>query len=218
MTKVRMLLISMLALLAIGAVASASASAACTSLTGGVCQLVETELTATAKYVILLQAVDADLAVTGIGTVLCKDVSGKYTGDEEPTGPALILGLVLIFTECVLDEHPLCKITEPIETKTINAEIPAWTTAFAKAEFSPAEGTEFATVNISGCEQEAIIKVTGKQGARILEPTTLAEQHTVEALASESTLKDGAKATTFSVTLKAELESLKKWALKPNEI
>jgi hypothetical protein len=218
MTKVRMLLASVLALLAVGAVASASASAAaCAAQTGSVCQSVAGELTLEAKYLVLAQTASSKLKVEGIGTVLCTKIQGAYTGDEVEKSAGLVLKLVLKFSVCSLEGHAACKVTEPIETVSIKGEIPAFTGTTGKVTFAPEAGTEFAKVTISGCEQEAIIKVTGTQGAALPTVTTEAVEHEVNAAATESNLKDGAKLATFETSAKTELESLKAWALKPNE-
>lgn len=213
-----MALVSALALLAVGAVASASASAAkCVAQTGALCQEIAGELVTEAKYLILDQDAESNLAVEGIGTVNCKLVEGSFTGDEVEKSAGLILKLALKFTECTLVGHAACKVKEPIETKPIKGTIPAFTGTTGKVTFEPEAGTEFATVTITGCEQEAIIKVSGTQGAALPTVTTEATEHTVEALTTESNLKDGAKVATFGLTVKIELESLKPFALRPNE-
>jgi hypothetical protein len=205
MRKIRMLLASMLAMFAIGAVASASASAAgCTAEVGAQCLEFLGELTAEEKFEVL--GANSALTVAAIGTVLCNDVHAENALLLEVTGkPVAVDKLVLNFSgECKLDGHATCKVTEPIKTVAIGGTLGTIAAGTATATFKPEAGTEFAKVTISGCEQEAIIKVTGEQLCKVPAITTEAVEHELTCAASESNLKDGTKLAEFEANVKAK--------------
>jgi len=218
MTKFRLLLVTMLAALAVGALASASASAAeCVTLTEATCLAV---LTATKVTELLTEEEFLDhkkagstskLTVAGIGSVVCNKAESSGKLDETETG-ILILKLVITFSEgCKLEGHASCKITEPIVTSAIGG---TFTTAagVGTATFKPEVGEEFAKVTIAGCEQEAIIKVTGSQKCKSTGIETEGETHELVCLPTESSLKDGTKTAEFELTDIIELESKKPFA------
>jgi hypothetical protein len=217
MTRIRTLLLTLFVLMSLGALASASASAAaCVTKVGAQCLNFLGVLTETEEM--KFEGANADLLVEGIGVILCAKATGLFIADETETG-VLILKLVLVFSECKLDEHAACVVKEPIETKPISGTL-AISGTTGTATFKPEAGEEFATVTITGCEQEAIIKVTGTQGAALPTITTEAVEHATEALAAESKLKDGAKLADFEVIGKIRAEGPKlgdDFAIEPNE-
>jgi hypothetical protein len=208
MTKVRLLLVSMLALLTVRAVASASASAAeCVEKTGAQCSSVGKMLTAEVKGTGTKKAgTTSRLVVAGIGTVTCSKASAAGTLDETETG-VILLKLIVTFSEgCKLEGHATCKVAEPITTNAISGTL-AIAAGVGTQTTKPEVGEEFVKVAISGCEQEAIMKITGAQKCKIPNIEVEAVTHEVTCAPSESSLKDGAKVVEFEVTGISELES-----------
>jgi hypothetical protein len=220
MTKFRLLLVSMLAVFAVGAVASTAAMAAnnCTTLAGAQCLVVKELLTETIKATGTKKAgTTSKLVVAGIGTVVCTTANAIGTLDETTTG-ILVLKLVIAFSgSCKLEGHVACKVAEPINTKEIGGTL-VIAGGVGTETFKPETPEEFATVNISGCEQEAIIKVTGSQKCKIPAIETEAATHELKCATTESSLKDGAKVAEFEVTGEFKVEGGNAFAALPELI
>jgi hypothetical protein len=204
MIKIWKLLISVLAVLAICVVASASASAAaCTAEVGAQCLEFLGELTPEATFEVL--GAKSSLTLVGIFSVLCNDFHAENVLLLEVAGkPIAFDKLALTFSGgCKVAGHATCKVAEPITTVAIGGTLGTIAAGTATATFKPEAGTEFAKVTISGCEQEAVIKVTGEQLCKVPAITTQAVEHEITCAASESNLKDGTKLTEFEATVKA---------------
>jgi hypothetical protein len=202
-----LLLASMLAAFVVGAVAAAGAEAAeCVEEPGKLCLEVNKMLTASIKFTAKKKlTTTSKLVVAEIGTVVCQAANASGTFDEETTGILTLKMKIAFLTSCKLEGHAACKVAEPINTTEIGGTL-AIAAGVGTETFKPETGEEFATVNISGCEQEAIIKVTGSQKCKIPAIETEAVTHELKCATTESSLKDGTKKAEFEVTEEFEVE------------
>jgi hypothetical protein len=201
------------------AVASASA-AECTASTGGGCIEVGKELTA---ELLLLGHKKAGttsvLAVSGLAEIECseaeplEEVGGVFVPGVtllETTGSGIVVDPFVVDFKgsCHVIGHAACKVTpEEIKTKPITGSATTVESGSGDANFAPVTPEEFATVNVSGCEQEAIIVVKGTQLCLMPAFETEVTSHELVCTASGSKLKDGTKAATFTLTEALETEA-----------
>jgi hypothetical protein len=211
MSRLKLVMLSMLAVMAVGVVASASASAA------------NCEKNANGKFALCLGASPGVLTAGGFNTdvtrdgtsiyelkdaagipVLCsaiKNTGGKIVGTATPS--VTIEGLVLEFSTCVVDEPAKCVVTEPIKTESLKGEI----LKKEEIEFTPTTGEIFATLKFANkgteiCSLKGLslqIKTVEGKGQGCLAPSieTPAKLHLLECPTSKSHLSFGGAAATF---------------------
>jgi hypothetical protein len=203
-------MLSMLALFAVGAVASASASAAecpdtvkgkdvaICKTTGGVKKEVEGTFTFTSKK---KAGTTSELKVENGPDIVC--TAAENTGKIVATNSSLkITHLVITFTICKVVNTPEteaeCKVTEPIVANgggTEGIEGNWLEEKTSPITFKPAVGTTFAEVTITGVGcifKVAKAKVVGEQECNLVTPETEALNHVIECTFAGSKLKFGA--------------------------
>jgi hypothetical protein len=206
MMRIRLLFLSMFAVLAVGAVGATSASAS-PCVAGGAgdwCFAVELggilEVFSSRKD----PGTASALAVQGLGRITCEKAEDLGTF-LEGEGPHVDL-LVIKFSGACKLEQPLesCEVAEPIETKPIMGTL----LLTNDINFAPETGTEFASVTIQGnpCLPAAVLVVKGTQLCEDNNLNIDLLEHLIECLTSGSNLKASAKAATFELDESIALE------------
>src|SRR5580700_1413360 len=163
MRRIRLLLLGMFAVLAVGAVASSSASAAACKAepSSGNFALCITTLGGSEELVLIERTVGildfketktpSELEVESLGAhVVCFNAAS--TGVLEPTASSVkVRSLTITFTNgChLVGAEAVCKVTEPITTVPIEASI-TLLTKMPDILFKPESGTFFSTVHVTG--------------------------------------------------------------------
>jgi len=213
----RLLIGAAFTVLALGAAVSATASAAeCTTSTGGACISILKVLTESTVILANTEAAPV-LEAEGIGKVECEKGVAEPTLDETASEGLLILPFDITFSgACKLAgaENKECKVKEPILTANISGTVTSTLEGTTgDANFSPSEGTLFATVNISKCEHEANIVVKGTQLCSIPKIEEEVTLHTLECLAGDGMLKNGTKKAEFLAKFDLTLDPEDDWAV-----
>jgi hypothetical protein len=228
MTKVKLLVLSMLAVFAVSLVASATASAemeACKTKTGAEFVLCVEKPAGSGLLLVETSVGFVSRKVPGTASALeipelpakivCEDATntGQFDAPVAPRG-VQILKLVISFTGCTEEKEgsTICTVAEPITTTAINGvfTLVSGTTTIA---FAPTTGTEFSTVRVNSttghtCTAAASspLKVTGTQECTAPEIETVDRiTHVLVCAASGSHLKAAAKTTTFAIEEEVEL-------------
>lgn len=221
MSRIRIIMFSLLAVLATSAVASASASAAeaCHNSGGKEIVLCVDELeigspTGQAPVPFTSQSVgNSTLAVTGLGNIICKKATNTGQFDEKDgnitdSGAVEVSDLEIKFTECALEGKPACKVANITVNgggDNLDGVINA---ALTEVAFSPSEGTLFTTIKITECGLlNGNYNVTGKQTCTLPESQSSKIKHTVKCAPAGSELKFGEKAATFTATEELEIHT-----------
>jgi hypothetical protein len=202
----RLLFAAMLAVFAVTAVASASASAeACPHEGAETTLCIGGNRAAAGSYGFegtLLGAESSLLEVASIPLhIQCSHV--VTTGTLDQTAPALgdvnVLVATLVFTECtILPPHEACTVKQPIEVKPLEGLVLEESSVF-DVNFKPA-GTEFVALIISNCGVlNGTYKVTGEQLCTLPGSETEATEHTLECPHTGSNLLVAEKAGTFEL-------------------
>jgi hypothetical protein len=228
MTKVKLLLLSMLAVFAVSAVASATASAEmelCKTKEGAdfvLCVekpagsgllLVETSVAFVSRKT---PGTASALEIPAIpAKITCEKAAntGQFDTPEEPRG-VQILKLTISFTGCTEAEEgsTICTVAEPITTAAINGvfTLVGGTTT---VEFAPTTGTEFSTIRVNSksghtCTSAASspLKVSGTQTctAPNIENTDYIT-HLLQCAGSGSKLKAAGHEAVFTLEEEVEL-------------
>jgi prolyl oligopeptidase PreP (S9A serine peptidase family) len=210
MSKAKMIIPTLIAVVAFSALASASASAATAGWMVGGTLLSGSEALATTA------AVDENgkLLASGI-TIECKGstLNGVAPEIKSPnTGSATSL----IFTQCQ-SKTESCTITpEELKTVPLNVEATLEGALAVVATFTPKTKTTFATIEYKGedCALEGLDAVTGK--AKVLAPTGQDERtlQLINAITTEASgeLKDGSSPATLTGSALLKLASGKPWS------
>lgn len=225
MSRIKLLLLGLLVAVAVSAIGSASASAAC----GGSppthfvwCNDANPmeELGTPPVHVI---------GVSGL-SLLAATISGVPTKfhckKDDFLGVLELLGLghgIIIFLECKMLEPEKCKLSEADEAKIQTTEfgeelVGTLAAGKAKAKFTGTGATEkFATLEVeapAGCNVPAgNYEVTGLQEAELPESESMKVKHEVKATKALSKLKVGGNTASFSSTAEVELESKLAWGV-----
>jgi len=166
-------------------------------------------------------ATASKLEVTGGPTIVCQKAAnvGQFNAADSNL---TVSKLVIKFTECEItntaETKANCEVEEPISTKEITGGFTG--SDATKINFSPAVGTEFATVTIKNKAGKACIfkntgsKVTGKQTCNVLSPSTEAVTHELECLPAGSTLEFAGKEAKFTLTEEVTLNAGGNWSLQ----
>lgn len=200
----RNLLFTSIAVLAVGAVASAAASASEWLLEGkGITANQEVVVHWLPSVVLLatLSGVKAKVSCTG----------GEGTGVAIPTKTGEFSGGVG-FTGCKAVE-PGCEISASEQTK-------GFTVALTESGgsrlivISPKTGTEFFTLAIEGCALEGEYKITGKMGCELSGPKEEAvDKNCVFVAGTDQEIKIGSTEATLEGELTILLKSGKRWSV-----
>lgn len=181
----------------VGAVASASASAAGQWWVKGA--VFNGEEATSGK-----QTLSAELSATVAGTkilILCDKAS--TTGKIELKNKDV--SLPVKFTECKVFEPAGCTIPATLETPELNSELQV-TGEKVYDKSAPNAGNTFFTVAITGCADEGSFKVTGNMRCEVSEPEIEAVKLPCEySEESGSELKFGANVATFTEDMLLEL-------------
>jgi hypothetical protein len=196
--QLKLLLVSMLAVFAVGAVASSSASAH-EFLIEGAPVAATTKVTDTSGV--------SKLEGVALVTIECnKDTS---TGTIEPEGDSTAN---VKFTECKVVGAATCKVTEPVEFNVID-ELTIFKQAAGEL-FEPASGFTFVEITVTGCSLEGKYKAKGKQQCELPEGEVEKVEHNVVCKPEGSELKLNTAVANFTSTETVKLESGKKWRVK----
>jgi hypothetical protein len=223
-------MLAALAVFAISAVASASASAARTEVCDhGTNPLEEAQLCIEGKEAgspntetipftsVKKAATTSKLKVTGGPNITCGKAKNGGNFVAEDSVNVKVTALTVEFSECkVTNAEAECTVVEPIVANGggsgIKGEIPNSGTTPKQINFSPTTGTEFATVTVESkpgqvCGFEAVAKVTGKQKCELPTSTTETEATKHEVICKEagSELKFAGKEAKFELTEEVEL-------------
>jgi hypothetical protein len=157
MNRIRLLIISILAALAITAIATTTASAASFSVEPGASALLLETVVVTENSV---------LTAEGQQTIECSKISVRNGHFENGSSTATIAGIK--FWGCKDNSSSTKCEVNTIETKPLTVTLVAGSQAhFTKEEFKPTTGTEFTSFKLKNKESEscgnvANLKVTGK--------------------------------------------------------
>jgi hypothetical protein len=206
-----LILLSLLAVLAVNAVASSSALAA------EKCATVKTEWEFCSGGNELETATPVEgtsgtstLSAGGITIECAKDtLKGVFEDAGKSQGE-------VNFTSCKVAEAPNCNVAEPIEFPFKSQLVGKLETGKEETEFKPAEGTTFVEITISGsaCVLKGKYTVTGTQTCKMPKPEEVLAEHTIECTPAGSSLKLGGATAEFTSTVKVKLASGKTWTAK----
>jgi hypothetical protein len=236
MSRTKLILAGLLALLVVGVVASAStstpasASGSCKSVgTPGYC--VEGTPLVSSSAEIEGTNIGASILKGTVGTVTSevKCEKGKVTGTIEG-GAAGTVGkstATMIFEECKLITPTNCKLaTKTIETTELKDELTGGSTKRIEDKFEPKEGTSFAGITIEGKESSCVIAHVAEQKTFIVSGASVCEVDTNNAEAeTEATthkmkctnpvgLKIGGNKAEITSEVAVKLTSGKSWSVK----
>lgn len=215
-------------LASLAAVASASA-AACTELAGAGCIEVEGNLTETLLLTgkketgtgSILVAKNPSISIECETAVPLENALAEngVTIDETETMGIQVLPFDIIFENCKVPSHPLCKVAN-IETSLIVGSATELSGTETDINFKPETGTTFATIPVTNCEQEANVVVkTEKEGAigqlcTVPAPDESVKVKLLACTTAGSKLFVGGDPATFTLT--EELEATKPYTLLVN--
>ena len=241
MSRFKLVLLSMLAMLALGSVASASASAhrfvnsQCVPYTNALIAW-ETKAKCVAQNPAGGDAIK-NWELEGIAAAKVEGTSGEsilegevalvkvfikcnkdtFSGELEATGASK--GKVE-FTECRVvnkkgNQIENCKVKEPIEFKFKDQLV----SSPVEDEFKPAAGAIFVEITMEAeaggvCAISGTYKVEGTQTCKLPSAGTLQAEHEIVCEPSGSSLKFAGNPATFTSTEKVKLESGGKWAME----
>jgi hypothetical protein len=221
MSRLKLVMLSMLAVMAVGVVASASASAAnCEKKANGKFAL----CLGASPGVLTAGSFNTDVTRDGTSvyelkseagvTVVCsaiKNTGGKIVATATPS--VTIEGIVLEFSTCVVNSPAKCTVTEPIKTESLKGVI----LKKEEIEFTPTTGEIFATLKFAnkGTEicslkgQSLQVKTVEGKGQGCLAPgiETPEKLHLLECPSSKSHLSLGGSPATFKGNFNANLLS-----------
>jgi len=206
--RLRVLLVSMLAVFAVSAVASASASAANHEYFVEGVALGATETVSGTSAVSKLEA-------PGLITIEC--ATDSFTGTIEPKG---LSTATVKFKTCTVVGAATCKVAEPIEFTANNKLTVLLNEAnvFGPGDlFEPPTGKEFVTITITGCALEGKYVAEGKQQCILPAGETELVKHEIECKPKGSEIHLKAKEAKFTSTETVELSGAKKgqkWHVK----
>jgi hypothetical protein len=236
--QIRILGLSMLAVVAIGAISSASASASTQSFS--ICREGGTEKyenhlcgktaeTGKWSFAPVEKAEKYTLEGTGgvskleglIGgtkvVVECK--KGKITGEIESEGKTK--NLVIVYEECKLFtivKHVRAAtacIVSNITTNKLIGTLVEGSDHGPEDELAPAEGTTLAKVKVAECALESMENVTGKQTCSIPEAVAGLVEHELVCSPSGGALEFGKKPASYYGTTSAKLSNGSAWGTEP---
>jgi hypothetical protein len=202
MKHIRMLGLCLVAALAMGAIASASASAHAYKIEG-------TELTTSEEVAGTSET--SKLEAKGLATIEC--TKDTFTGSIEKAGKST--GKVE-FKSCKVVGAEACAVVEPIKFK-FKDELTEFEKLVAD-EFKPETGETFVTIELEGAKCAITPKklaVKGTQICKLPEAGSEKEEHSIECTPAGSKLKLGTVEATFKSTEKVHLSgknAKKKWS------
>lgn len=198
--RIRVLLVSLLAVFAFSAVASASASAH--------------------EFLVEGKAVTAPVAFTGTsGATIFTFHIGSEKGEFECTGGTMTGFLEeagkatnhIEFTKCKVIKPASCKIHEPIKFETKNLLV--GNEPGVEDEFKPTEAEEtLVTLGFTDCALEKQYKIKGTYTCKLPGVATEAIAHEIACEPSGSKLKFGSEPMTVRSTENIKLVSGKSWS------
>jgi hypothetical protein len=193
MSRFRLVLLSMLAVLALSAVASTSASAHGFSTTG--------EFLGTSGQSLLVSP------ALGIEIECQEDVAkGKLEAGGKTTGEAT-------FRRCRVVTPAGCKVKEPISFSFTDLLVGTEGAEPVKDEFKPTEAEEvFVKITIEGCAAEGVYKVKGTQVSDLPAAGQSRAVHEIVSTPYGSKLKLGTSAAYFFSTETVRLLSGEPWS------
>jgi len=200
MSRLKAVLLSLVAVFAFSAVAAASASAHSYWVSG-------TELLEGEKREVEGTS-GTSLLVAAELTVICtRDVfTGTIKGGGDSTA-------TVKFTECSVEAAPRCAVTEPIEFN-VGDHLTSFEEKIGDA-FEPEAGGTFVTIKVTGgeCSLAGKYEVKGKQQCGLgANAEREQEEHEIVCTPAGSELKFGKKAATFEGTDKVKLKGGGNWS------
>lgn len=214
MSRLRFVLLGVVAALAVSAVGAGSASAACNINTGKFVFCDHTGAELGTPLVLLL--------ALSLPSILEGNIGGAAAKIECETAhidiTILLLGRTrgnLLYLKCKLNGHPECIVNKNEPIAAIFNDVLVGTMGKPEDEFSGAgTGEEFAKLEIAGtgCAQEGNFPVTGKQLVEISNGEELLAEHLFVAKKSGSKLKIGVETASYSgIAHNLRLESGLPW-------
>ena len=203
--RVRLLYLGFLAVVAVGAVASASASAAgCTAEAGATCiavlvagvetleASVELAAKANGNQLVEIPALKTDIVCTGVsvnaGNVLLEVAGSSAKGEK----------IFLDFTGCGVPAETSCKVSDPrnkldslVETNELLATV-GLTAGSPDVTFAEV-GANFMDIEIAGCLKALSIGVTGSQLCTTTDSETDQLEHEIGCTSAGGSLATGGK-------------------------
>jgi hypothetical protein len=209
MSRIKLVLLSAVAVLVVSALASASASAAphwlvCKKVAAGTGKFAEGECKtlggtgeweATKMTAILeiegtsgVSKLKTEIGSTAVTIVCNKD---KVAGTVEDPGNS---EATITYEECSIENASTCKVAN-IKAEVLDRLIEKG--GVIEDEFFEKAGAGFTTVVITGCTLNGSFKVTGTQVCSLPEGEVFKKLHELNCLTSGSTLKFGTKVATY---------------------
>lgn len=204
MSRLRVVVLSLFAVVAVSAVASASASAAHYAVEG----VSVTTATATTSVI-----GESTLTSKILGTTI--EIKCKKGKSSEATIEAAGASKgVLVYEECKVATPASCGVSATLTTKKVtDALVEAGGVVTADKFTGEGAAEEYIEIEILTCSLKGKYKVKGMQECKV-DNETEAVEHTLTCLAAGSKLKLGPETATYSGTAKVSLASGKKWSPK----
>ncbi len=215
-SRVRHLLVAMIAVFAFSAVAAASASAHAFFVKGVEVKAEEKfETTGTSSSPIQSPA-KLQSIVGGVKVVIeCESDVFKDTIEKEGKTTATVKwgGCTVWEIKAGKKTHlTTCKVTEPIEAKNLKDKLITGPGGVVEEEFEPeTSGGTFTTIEITGCALEGKYKVTGIQVCSLPNGEIEGYAHEIVCTPTGSKLKFGAESAAFTDNLADKLVKEEVW-------
>jgi hypothetical protein len=215
MSRIRLIMLSLFAMFAMSAVASASASAeACHShpiweRTTMCIENVEVNSPGETPITIPFTSTSgvSRLVVTGLGTITCQkdknvgefDIAADKGSDSAQVS---VSDLRITFEECELEGAANCEVPNIVVEGGTGDNLDGTFVSFEQIAFSPSEGTIFTVIKLKNkagktCAAAGSYNVTGKQKCKLINPEAENKTHELDCKATESELEVGGKKATF---------------------
>lgn len=214
MLRFKMVLLSMFAVFAIGAMASASASAdSCNGGSHWIFCILSTNL----PIHNLAASGESGLSLlegkVGITTVLlhCKD--DKFAGTLK------LLGLAegeIDFLNCTVEQPATCSVSSLI-LADVHIQVLSATTGLATGNKAGGAANEFTSVTLSNCSIAGTYTITGTQEIEFPKGGEGLVEHEIVAKKGGSKLKLGSEPASFRSTAKVHLDSNEAWLIMAGE-
>jgi hypothetical protein len=219
--KIKALLFMALALTAVGAFVSASASATPQWLINGTpfhgSEAISAKVAVPGDLVNLISTLTGGVTKIEVGCTTFEVIGGEISGDH------LDKATKIIFKNCKVDTPANCKVAEPIVAENVTSEavdLSEKVPVFIKFSPTPPGNGVFAKLSISGCSAEGVFSVTGKTACEVLLPTTQQVEKLCQfkEIALLNSLKYGAQTARLEGTVGFTLTGANKgktWGVNP---
>jgi hypothetical protein len=229
MSRIKLVLLSMFAVVAVGAIASSSASAAphwlvCVKVAPGTGHFTNSECTTSGAGEWATKELPEPLELEGtsgvsklsseIGStkVTIKCLKDKFAGTIEAPGNSTA---TITYEECSFEGAAGCTVKSPTQPAgTIVAKVlDRLVEKEGKVldEFFEKTGVAFTTIEIGVCALKSTLEVKGTQKCELPSGEVFKRLHEIECLATGSSLKLGTKEATYEGNASIQLKDLVSW-------